>query len=44
MTYNRSCGHWVRKTLIWFFRLRWYPAAGLLARLWYHYLSWKNRQ
>jgi len=44
MTYNRSCGHWVRKTLICFFRLRWYPAAGLLARLWYHYLSWKNRQ
>ncbi len=44
MTYNRSCGHWVRKTLICFFRLRWYPAAGLLAKLWYHYLSWKNRQ
>ncbi|MCI8303341.1 MAG: glycosyltransferase family 2 protein [Lawsonibacter sp.] len=44
MAYNRSCGHWVRKTLIWFFYLRWYPAVGLLARLWYYYLSWKNRQ
>ena len=37
---NRSCGHWVRKTLIWLFRLRWYPAVGLLSRIWYDYLSW----
>lgn len=44
MTYNRSCGHWVRKTLIWLFRLRWYPAVGLLSRIWYDYLSWKNRR
>lgn len=44
MAYNRFCGHWVRKTLVWLFRLRWYPAAGLLSRMWYYYLSWKNRR
>lgn len=44
MSYNLSCGHWVRKTLIWLFQLRWYAAVGLLARMWYYYLSWKNRR
>ena len=44
MEFNRSCGHWVRRTLILLFRLRWYPLVGLLARLWYYYLSWKNRR
>lgn len=44
MKYNRSCGHWVRQTLVLLFRLRRYAAAGLLARLWHRYLSWKNRR
>ncbi len=44
MEFNHSCGHWVRKTLVWLFRLRWYLPAGLLSRMWYYYLSWKNRR
>ena len=44
MKYNRSTGHWVRKTLLWLIQLRWYFAAGLLARLWHGCLSWKNRR
>ncbi|NCE66176.1 glycosyltransferase [Pseudoflavonifractor sp. 524-17] len=43
MEYNYSCGHWVRRIFVLLFRLRWYFLAGLLARLWYHYLLWKNR-
>ena len=44
MKYNRSTGHWVQKTLLWLIQLRWYFAAGLLARLWHGYLSWKKRR
>lgn len=44
MRYNLSTGHWVRKTLVWLIQLRWYFAAGVLARVWHGYLSWKNRR
>ena len=44
MSFNRSCGHIIRRTLILLFRLRWYFAAGALARLWRHCLLWKKRR
>ena len=44
MKYNHACGHWVRRTLILLLRLRWYFAAGILSRLWYYYLSWRDRR
>lgn len=42
--YNHVCGNIVRRTLITLFRLRLYPAVGLLAALWFGYLTWKNRR
>lgn len=42
--YNHVCGNIVRRTLITLFRLRLYPAVGLLAVLWFAYLTWKNHR
>lgn len=42
--YNYAYGDIVRRTLIFLFQMRLYPAVGLLAALWSAYLTWKNRR